>query len=202
LTWLGSELGVWQVSGPQVTWVFLALIALSAWIARRRWALISDLWLRRRRAIALVAVAVLAVGLFFLVVRAVNPAIASGEKPMDFSFLNAFVKADAWPTGEPWMSGRPLNYYYFGEVLAAFPILLAGCRSAVGYNLVAATIPALAAALLTAIGLWAARGRQGRALGIPLLVLLSGNLAWPVLLDRARDGRLFDLWWSTSRIIP
>jgi YYY domain-containing protein len=202
LTWLGSELGLWRVGPALVTWVFLAVVVLAAVLARRRWGLISTLWLDRRRAMRMVATVGLAVGLFFLVVRAVNPAIASGEKPMDFSFLNAFVHADAWPTGEPWMSGRPLHYYYFGEVLAAYPIILSGCRTAVGYNLVAATIPALAAALLTSIGLLLARGRRVTALLVPLVVLLSGNLAWPVLLDRVRDGRFFDLWWATSRVIP
>ena len=35
-----------------------------------------------------------------------------------------------------------------------------------------------------------------------MLVLLTGNLAWPRLLDLARGGRWFDLWWATSRVIP
>lgn len=202
LMWLGSELGLWPVGAATATVILLAEIALAALVAVRRRELIARVWLERRRAMVLVAAAALVVGGFFLVVRALNPAIAGGEKPMDFSFLNAFAVADAWPTGEPWMAGKPLYYYYFGEVLSVFPILLTGCRTAVGYNLAAATVPALAAALLTAFGLIVARGRRGRALVMPLLVLLSGNLAWPWMLEKAQNGRFFDLWWATSRVIP
>ncbi len=103
---------------------------------------------------------------------------------MDFSFLNAFVRAESWPSGEPWMAGMPLHYYYFGEVLSSFPILLTGCTAGVGYNLMAATIPALSAAILAGFSLALARRRRLlTALLLPLLVLLTGNLAWPWLLN-------------------
>ena len=60
---------------------------------------------------------------------------------MDFSFFNAFLRADSWPPDEPWMAGMPLHYYYFGQVLSSVPILIAGSHPAVGYNLMSATIP-------------------------------------------------------------
>ena len=122
---------------------------------------------------------------------------------MDFSFLNAFLRADAWPTAEPWMAGMPLHYYYFGEVLASFPILVAGTDPAVGYNLMSATIPALGACLLAALGLaMLRRAPVAAAALLPTAVLLTGNLAWPWLLAHAREGRWFDLWWATSRVLP
>ena len=122
---------------------------------------------------------------------------------MDFSFLNSFVNAPAWPPGEPWMAGMPLHYYYFGEVLTAFPILVAGCMTAVGYNLIAATIPALGAAVLAGLGLLLSRRlRWGAAALLPVLALLTGNLEWLWEFDLARAGRWFDMWWATSRVIP
>ncbi len=203
LLWLGSELRIWEVSAGTATLVFLAFVGAAAarwWCGRRQ---IAEVFARRRGAILKVLIITVAVGLFFLVVRAFNPAIFWGEKPMDFAFLNAFLKAPAWPPGEPWMAGMPLNYYYFGEVLAAFPILVAGCSAGVGYNLISATIPALSAAVLAAFGLVLARRRRWFAVTVlPLLVLLTGNLAWPWLLGFAKDGRIFDLWWATSRVIP
>ena len=122
---------------------------------------------------------------------------------MDFSFLNAFLRSDTWPTGEPWMAGMPLHYYYFGQILASFPILVTGCTAGVGYNLMAATIPALTAAVLAGFGLLLA-GRRTRwaAVVLPALVLLTGNLAWPWLVDMGRQGKIFDMWWATSRVIP
>jgi YYY domain-containing protein len=101
------------------------------------------------------------------------------------------------------MAGMPLHYYYFGEVLASFPILAAGCSAGVGYNLMAATIPALAAFALASLGLLLAGRRAGSgAIVLPLLVLLTGNIAWPWLLGLARQHRWFDMWWATSRVIP
>ncbi len=201
--WLGSELGLWPVGEATATWIFLAMIgggAAAGWRNRR---LIARLWPVRRRGVLLVASVAAVVWLTFCVVRAGNPAIFWGEKPMDFSFLNAFLRAQSWPPDEPWMAGMPLHYYYFGQVLASVPILTAGVHPAVGYNLMSATIPAFGAALLAALGLaLARRSRLGTAVLLPLLVLLTGNLAWPRLMDLAGDGRWFDMWWATSRVIP
>ncbi len=205
LLWFGSEIGLWRVGAATATWILLALAAAGTAAARRRERLIARLWRQRRRPILLVLSAFAAVWSMFVVIRASNPAIFWGEKPMDFTFLNAFVRADAWPTGEPWMAGMPLHYYYFGEVLASFPILVAGTDPAVGYNLMSATVPALGAVVLAALGLAVARrGRAAAAALLPVTVLLTGNLGWLLSenLDRARQGRWFDLWWDTSRVIP
>ncbi len=210
--WMGSELGAWSVGAATASALTLTLSAVAARVAwRRRRSLAEDLR-RHRRGMLTVVTAALAVGVLFGVVRAFNPAIHWGEKPMDFSFLNAFLRADAWPTGEPWMAGMPLHYYYFGEVLAATPILVAGCTAAVGYNLMSATVPALSAALLAGLGLGLSSGRRRAAWLPPLLVLLTGNLAWPWLLPMAWQRasswldlgsvRWFDMWWATSRVIP
>jgi YYY domain-containing protein len=203
LLWLGSELGVWRVGAATATGVLLLVVGAGALAAHRRRRLVARLWRQRRRSILTVLAVFAAVWLLFTAVRASNPAVFWGEKPMDFSFLNAFLRADAWPTGEPWMAGMPLHYYYFGEVLASFPILVAGTDPAVGYNLMSATIPALGAVALAALGLaLVRRGRLAAASLMPLLVLLTGNLAWPFLLDMARSRQWFDLWWATSRVIP
>jgi YYY domain-containing protein len=205
LLWFGSEVGFWSVSAASATGILLAVAAAGGIVAARRRRLIRRLWQQRQRAILAVLVVAGTVFLLFAAIRASNPAIFWGEKPMDFSFLNAFLRADSWPTGEPWMAGMPLHYYYFGEVLAAFPILVAGSDPAVGYNLMAATIPAVGAAVLAALGLAMARSVSLLAATLlPLVVLLTGNLGWLLRdnLELARQGRWFDLWWATSRVIP
>jgi YYY domain-containing protein len=203
LMWLGSECRLWSTGKETATWIFLGLATTGIALLTSRWRE-ARIILRRRRAIILrVLVVTAAVGALFLVVRAFNPAIHWGEKPMDFSFLNSFLRASHWPTGEPWMAGMNLHYYYFGEILASFPILVAGCSAGVGYNLISATIPALGAAVLASLGLALSRRKRWSAAVLPpLLVLLSGNLAWPWLLGLFREGKIFDLWWATSRVIP
>jgi len=204
LLWLGSELGLWAVGPATATVIVLAVAGaggIAVWRQRR---LAARLWRRRRRGMGLVLLAAVVVGALFLLVRAINPAIYWGEKPMDFSFLNAFLRASSWPPGEPWMAGMPLHYYYFGEVLASFPILVSNVGAAVGYNLMAAAIPAMSAALLAAFALLVARRRRRwLAAGLlPLLVLLTGNLQWPWLGELLSRHRWFDAWWATSRVVP
>ena len=203
LMWLGSELRLWPAGAATASWILLGLLILGCAALAARWSEAARTLRRRRAAIVQVLAVAAAVGFLFLLVRAFNPAIYWGEKPMDFSFLNAFLRASSWPPGEPWMAGMPLHYYYFGEVLASFPILVVGCTAGVGYNLISATIPALGAAILASLGLAFARRRWwGAAALMPLLVLLTGNLAWPWLWDLGRRGNIFDLWWATSRVIP
>jgi YYY domain-containing protein len=203
LMWFGNEAGLWPTGEATASWMVLLIASVGAVAATRRWNELVRTWRRRRTVILAVLAVALAVFAFFLIVRAFNPAIHWGEKPMDFAFLNAFLRGAEWPTGEPWMAGMPLHYYYFGEILAAFPILAAGCTPGVGYNLMAATVPGLAAAVLAGLGLVLA-GRRSRiaAALLPVLVLLTGNLAWPWLLALARRGQWFDMWWATSRVIP
>jgi len=204
LMWMGSELGLWGISPATATWVYLSLLAAGACAAISRWSIITTTLRRRRTGVITVLTVATVIGALFLAVRAWNPAIFWGEKPMDFSFLNAFLGAQHWPPGEPWMAGMPLHYYYFGEVLAAYPMLVTGCSSGVGYNLISATIPALFAGILAGIGLLLTRRRRTAiaASVLPLLVLLSGNLAWPWLIKTLREGNIFDFWWATSRVIP
>jgi YYY domain-containing protein len=203
LMWLGGRAGAWSTSSASASAVLLTILVIAGVIAWRRGAMLAEVLARRRRGILLVVGAWLAVFLLFLVIRLGNPAIGWGEKPMDFTFLNAFLRAPSWPPGEPWLAGLPLHYYYFGEVLGTLPIQLAGSSGAIGYNLVAAAIPAFTAALLAAFGLAITRGRLIGGVALPVLALLLGNLAWVVkLIDRAHEATLFDLWWATSRVIP
>ncbi len=201
--WFGSELGLWPTGAVTASWVFIVSIAAGVISLRARWREVK-LELRHRRSAIVKVVAIAgAVGLLFLLVRLGNPAIHWGEKPMDFSFLNSFVRSASWPPMEPWMAGMSLHYYYFGEVLAAFPILVTGCSPGVGYNLMSATIPALGAGVLAGFGLLLTRRwRWFAAAVLPLLVLLTGNLEWLWELKLARAGRWFDMWWATSRVIP
>jgi len=203
LMWFGSEVGLWSTGAVTASWIFIVFIVAGVAGLGVRWQEAKSRLKHRRAAIVKVLTVIVVVGLLFLVVRLFNPAIHWGEKPMDLSFLNSFVRSASWPPMEPWMAGMSLHYYYFGEVLAAFPILVTGCSTGVGYNLISATIPALGAAVLAGFGLLLTRRWRWFAAGVlPLLVLMTGNLEWLWELDLARASRWFDMWWATSRVIP
>ncbi len=78
--------------------------------------------------------------LFSLYVRMGNPDLwhpwLGGEKPMDFAFFNATLKAVYFPPENPWFAGHYLNYYYYGYVLAAIPTKLLGILPSIAYNLI------------------------------------------------------------------
>ena len=59
----------------------------------------------------------------------VAPLAGRCEKPMDFAFFNAVLKAVYFPPENPWFSGHYINYYYYGYVIAAIPTKLLGIYS-------------------------------------------------------------------------
>jgi YYY domain-containing protein len=62
---------------------------------------------------------------------------------MDFGFINSILRANFFPPLDMWYAPLPINYYYFGHLSGATLIKLINLPSAVGYNLILATIFAL-----------------------------------------------------------
>ena len=121
-------------------WIVLAgiliLSVLITWLTRKGLSEdVKRLWKQFlvEEAVFLVAFA------FFLWIRYQNPDLwhpwRGGEKPMDFSFLNAVIKSSVFPAYDPWYAGGYINYYYYGQVLVALPIKLLGVVPAVSYNI-------------------------------------------------------------------
>jgi YYY domain-containing protein len=75
-----------------------------------------------------------------LAIRVHNPDLwqpwMGGEKPMDFAFFNAVLKAVYFPPENPWFAGHYLNYYYYGYVVAAIPTKLIGILPSIAFNLI------------------------------------------------------------------
>ncbi len=137
--------------------------------------------------------------LLFLGIRALNPAIFWGEKPMDFAFLNTLYRADAMPPPEPWFSGAPLSYTYFGHFTVASLGKLLAIHPAVMFNLGLATFGALFAAALFSLGSFLGRSHKAGAI-LAVLALFLGNLSGPGELFHRRSVD-FDYFWATSRVL-
>lgn len=185
LFWLPSHL--WGV--PNRTAVFWALVALITLCGALVWvrysAELRDFW--RQEKVFILAGEILFAVCFVLYAahRSYDPAIVHTEQPMDFAFLNGILASKRMPPADPWFAGAPINYYYFGYLLAATMIRLLGLSRGVGYNLALAQTFALTT--LTAYGLVydilrphmaADQVRQTRTYAIigALLLVLAGNL--------------------------
>ncbi|MDP3063655.1 MAG: DUF2298 domain-containing protein [Chloroflexota bacterium] len=190
---------------PTLLALSLALAAVAAvlgWASRRE----LRAFVVEQKAALLVTEAVFA-ALFALWVFVVShtPAINHTEKPMDFAFMNAVLRAGAFPPEDPWLAGHAVSYYYFGHLMMASLAKLAFVPSSYAYNLAVALVPALVSAaayglaynLLRASG---ARTRTALAFGLaaPVLVGLVGNLEGALEFVRAQGwgGAGFWSWVS------
>lgn len=158
----------------------------------------------------------------FLIVRAWNPEIFWGEKPMDFAFLNALTRSSDIPPPEPWFSGSTLHYTYFGHYIVAALGKLCHIHPALTFNLGIGLFAALTAIAAYAAGVAATR-RWAGGLVAAFFVMLTGNLSGlreligrtPALrepgaslleqvgwvLSNAERTLNFDYFWATSRVI-
>ena len=77
---------------------------------------------------------------FWCYVKGFQPDIYGLEKYMDYGFIQSILRSDYMPAADMWFSGNSINYYYFGHFIAAFIIRLTAIDSAIGYNLMLATV--------------------------------------------------------------
>jgi YYY domain-containing protein len=189
------------VNGSGAAWAcLLAVFAASALLSWRRRVVILGFFHERWRLLVW-GEAFFALGFcLFLGIRALNPEIYWGEKPMDFSILNILVRTRSLPASDPWFAGAPLGYYAFGQQMIAFLSLLTGVSTRYTFNLAFGLLGGLMLqGAFTLVRNWAGTARAGIA-GAALTAIL-GNLAglreWLVN-DRALDWHYF---WATSRVV-
>jgi len=137
--WIFGSFGI-LVTRQMICWVLLGLVALSGSLVffqrKTLWQAVKQEW----RYYLTIEVLGLIAFMLFLWVRTGNPDLwhpyKGGEKPMDFSYLNAVIKSVTFPPFDPWFAGGYINYYYYGFVIVGMPIKLLGMIPAVAYNLV------------------------------------------------------------------
>jgi YYY domain-containing protein len=172
LAWGSWMLGSFRIAAhrPAILIVLAGVLAASAALAWKDRHEFSDFVRRHRREILLAEALALAFFLLDLGIRLGNPDLwhpsKGGEKPMDFSYLNAVLRSESFPPYDPWFAGGYINYYYFGFVIVGVPIQLLGMVPSVAYNLAIPTLFSLTAlaAYCAARNLAAGGGERGGTL--------------------------------------
>jgi len=178
----------------------VAGVAAASWLARRKSSdetMKAAIWGDEEKLAAALFWASTGV---FLLIRAAGPAILGAEKFMDLAFLNSLARYPGMPPADPWMSGKTINYYYWGYLMAAAQAKLSGVPPLSAYNLAVATFAGFSFVSAACLGLRLSRGDLKTGLGAAGLTVFAGNLsgafdAWanPFAVD-------FD-YWHASRVI-
>ncbi len=201
LVWLCGNLKIAQSNAPAL-WCLLAILLLVSELTCSRcfggWRkFLADSW--HSNSIGKIEFFSLGVFLFFLVFRSLSPEIFWGEKPMDFTFLNYFVRSPSLPPNDPWAAGQIMHYYYLSSFTFAQLIKLGGINTAVGYNLAIATIPMLAVS--TALSLFGSLGFKPKLAGfLALTLILVSDFEVLKLWILDHKPLNFDLFWASTRL--
>ena len=173
VVWLAGSLKI-PFSRTTITVVMILFMGLSAVMIYLQRASLRKEWRERRNYFLLIEGLFLAFFIFDLVIRLGNPDLwhpwKGGEKPMDFSYLNAVIKSTSFPPFDPWFAGGYINYYYYGFVLVGVMIKWLGIVPSIAYNLFIPTLFSMMAMGAFSIG-WnlISAGRSGLFNRKPLL---------------------------------
>jgi YYY domain-containing protein len=86
------------------------------------------------------------------IIKGTRPEINGEEKFMDFAFLNALVRTEVLPAPDPWLAGRAINYYYFGQYVYALIAKLSSIKTGVAYTLSMCTCFAMSFGMSYSLG--------------------------------------------------
>ena len=146
IVWLIASLGG-QYSRATIAAVYLLIVALGSVAFYLKRDEIRQEIRTKGKYYLIVEGLFLALFLIDLTIRLGNPDLwhpaRGGERPMDFSYLNAVLKSTSFPPYDPWYAGGYINYYYWGFVLVGTPIKLLGIVPSIAYNFVLPTLFAM-----------------------------------------------------------
>ena len=184
--WLGGTLGFLRndIGGLLFAVLCIAALSLTSWIRRRTE--IREWLTASRKYCAVSELVFLLAFLLIIFFRLGGPEVSGTEKPMEMMFINSILKSETFPPQDAWLSGYSISYYYFGYIMSAALVMLTGVASSAGFNLMLASVFAMAA--VSAFGIvndlldlrkkadTPAPELKFRSLFAPLFVLIAGNL--------------------------
>lgn len=155
LAWFGGSIGI-DYTRISIGVAFVIVAGTGITVGLKRKHEIKAEWNSNRKFFIAAEIVFLSFFLIDLFIRVGNPDLwhqfKGGERPMDFSYLNAVLKSTSFPAYDPWFAGGYINYYYYGFVLAGTPIKLLGIVPTIAYNFLLPTWFALIAVGTFAIG--------------------------------------------------
>ena len=143
--WLLGTLGFLRNNTGSLLCVIVPIAAAAAYLWQKQQAEIRE-WLQASKHYCIASELVfLTAFLFIISFRLGGPEVSGTEKPMEMMFINSILKSETFPPHDSWLSGYSISYYYFGYIMTAVLIMFSGVLSSVGFNLMLASVFAMAA---------------------------------------------------------
>jgi YYY domain-containing protein len=143
MVWLAGSIKI-PFTRTTITIMIVFLMGISGLLVYWQRSHLRREWRERRNYFLVIEGLFLAFFVFDLLIRIGNPDLwhpwKGGEKPMDFSYLNAVLKSTTFPPYDPWFSGGYINYYYYGFVYVGVLVKWLGIVPSVAYNLIIPTL--------------------------------------------------------------
>ncbi|MEW6238794.1 MAG: DUF2298 domain-containing protein [Candidatus Omnitrophota bacterium] len=196
LCWIVASVNVIPFSRMQCLIVFLLLL-LAACIAARKQSEALLAYLREKWLLLIGLEGLyLLLWILFLVIRAYHPAALWGEKPMNFSFINAVYRADGFPPEDPWFSGYWTNYYYYGQAVFSIIGRFIGVPPEYLFNVAGASVSALAGLCIFSIAYALCRRTLVSLLALYLALFAGHVISYINIVREGLDKGGPTIWFS------
>lgn len=201
ITWIIVNTGILEYGNFAILLSILIIVVISIYFLKKDVKNIKNIFREKKKFILIIESLFLLAYLFFIVVRYYDSSIIDAEKPQDFMFVNGILRTTKFPLNDPWYTGKPSQYYYFGYIIVATLTKLSNINSAITFNLSLATLFALTVTLSFSIAYNLTKKFSYGILGI-ILVTIIGNLRG--LFQVISQGKFLplDYWLSAHYIIP
>jgi YYY domain-containing protein len=203
LVWLCSLAGLTTDSNRLVIVVFVGVLVLGYRGYRSGWLPIHEARALVREHGRAVEGIFFGLTLFFGVIRFLNPEIFWGEKPMDSTFLNFFVRNQALPPQDPWAAGSPMSYYYLGIYMVAAVLKLTSITPAIGYNLAMATLGGWIGCALFSLLALLTKSKRFSVYAVLILIFASNPEVLRLSVLNLLVGKEFNFdttFWPSTRV--
>jgi len=201
IAWILVNIGVSEYGIFTILLSILIIVLISSYLLTKEIKNITKFFHEKKKLFLIIEGLFLLSYIFFVIVRYYDNSILDAEKPQDFMFINGILRSTKFPLNDPWYTGKPAQYYYFGYMIVATLTKLSNIDSAITFNLSLATLFALTVTLSFSAVYNLTKKFSYGIIGI-ILVTIIGNLRG--IYQVITEGKFlpFNYWLSAHYIIP
>jgi uncharacterized membrane protein/DNA-binding beta-propeller fold protein YncE len=201
LSWILISLGVIKFDRGGLLFAIALMTGISLYCLYRRPGLLREFAGQRGmlKSAMLAELVFLVCYLIILGVKAMNPDIRGWERPSEFAYFNAVFRSETYPPYDPWISGEPLNYYYYCWHLIISLTKLLGIETQYSYTLGLPLVAGLVGVAAFSLVLLAT-GRRRLGLFAVLAINFVGN--FDAIRQVMSNNRFWPFDWFRSAHSP